>query len=67
MEKTEIKKRLLKKWKTILTKYTKLKNNNWIKITKKWNTTITKDFTLTKYYYLEDIEKAKKVISKLTN
>ena len=62
----EIKKRLLKKWRWILTRYTKLKNDNWIKVTKKWNTTIRKDYTLTKDYYLNEIEKANKIILKLT-
>ncbi len=61
------KKRLLKKWRWILTRYTNLKNNNWIKVRKRWNTTITTDYKYTKDYYLWEIEKAKKIITTLEN
>ena len=61
----EVKKRLLKKWKWILTRYSKLRDNNWIKSRKRWNTTIITDYKYTKDFYLKEIEKAEKIINKL--
>lgn len=62
----EIKKRLLKKWKWIKTRYEKLRDNNWIKKTKKFNTTTILDCNLTKDYYLKQIENAEKIINNFT-
>lgn len=61
----EAKKRLLKKWRWILTRYTKLKDNDWIRTTRKWNVNLIVNCTLTKDFYLKRIEQANKIIEKL--
>jgi len=62
----ENKKRLLKKWRWILTRYTKLQDNNWIRTSRKWNVNLIVNCTLTKDFYLNRIEQANKIIEKLS-
>ena len=64
---SEINKKLLKKWRWILTRYSKLRDNWWMKITIKWNTTIRLDCNNTKSYYLQMIEQAKKIIERCSD
>ena len=64
---TDIEKGLLKKWRGLLTKYTNLQNNNWIKVRKRGLTTITTDCSANKDFYMKEIEKANKIIFKLQN
>lgn len=62
----KVKSSLLKKWKTIHTKYSKLRDNWFMKVSVKWNTIITKDFNKTKQYYLNKIDQAEKLIKELS-
>ncbi len=62
----EVKKSLLKKWKWNLTRYYKLRDNNWIRTTKRWLTTINCDCSQTKDFYLKEIAKWERILSELT-
>jgi len=66
MDTIQLEKRLLKKWRWILTRYINLQNNNWITIKVRWNSRFIKDHSLSIDYYLREIEKAKKIILKFT-
>ena len=61
------KKRLLKKWRWILTRYSKLRDNWFIREYRKWNTNHIVDCTKVKDWYLKEIENANKIITKLWN
>jgi len=58
-------KRLLKKWRWILTRYSKLRDSNWITEKRKWNVNRIVDYTKVKDWYLKEIEKAKIIVDKL--
>ncbi len=62
----EMRARLLKKWKTIYTKYCKLRDNWFIKVWTRWNTRVTKDFNKTKQFYLDKINQAECIINNLS-
>lgn len=57
---------LLKKWKWILTRYSKLRDNEWIRTSIRWNTTLRVDCSKNKEYYLNKIENATKIIDRLS-
>lgn len=61
----EVKKSLLKKWRGNLTRYYKLRDNNWIVITRKWMITRKRDCTATKEFYLNQIKKGERILSEL--
>ena len=62
----EIRKSLIKKWKGNLTRYYKLRDNNWMRITKRGMVTINCDCTATKDFYLKEIAKWERIISELS-
>lgn len=62
----DVKKALLKKWKGNLTRYYKLRDNNWIRITKRWMVTRKCDCSLVKDFYLKQIAKWERILSQLS-
>lgn len=58
--------RLLKKRKGILTRYTNYQNDGWVRKYKRWMTNVTVDLSQNTEYYLNEIEKAKTIITKCT-
>lgn len=64
--KDQIKSRLLKKRKGILSRYTKYQNDGWVRKYKRWMTNVTVDLSQNIHFYLGEIEKAKLIINKLT-
>lgn len=62
----DVKKRLIKKWKGNLTRYSKLRDNNWMRTTRRWNVTTNCDCSGVKNFYLAEIEKAERILSELS-
>lgn len=62
----ENKNRLIKKWKLILTRYTKYEKNWWVRTYKRWLTNVKVDLSLTKEFYIKKIDMAKKILSSLS-
>lgn len=60
------KKNLLKKWRWILTRYSNLRDNNWIRTTRRGNVITNMDCSRVKESYLNNIENAKRIISELS-
>lgn len=60
------KRRLIKKWKQILTRYTKYEKNWRVRTYKRWLTNVTVDLSLTKEFYIKKIDMAKKILSSLS-
>jgi len=57
---------LLKKWKSILTRYSKLRDNWWIRTKQRWMIRVKVDCSINKEYYLNKIESAIKIIDSLS-
>ncbi len=62
----EVKNRLIKKWKWNLTRYYKLRDNNWMRTTKRGMTTINCDCSRVKEFYLNEIKKGERILSELS-
>lgn len=67
MKEFDIDKVLLKKWRTILTRYSKYEKDWWKRIYKRGLTNVIVDLSKTKSFYLEEMNKARKIVSALKN
>lgn len=60
------KRRLLKKWKSNLTRYRRYEKDWRRRVYRRWNIRVTVDLSENKEYYLNEIENAKKIINTLS-